>query len=110
MAPFAEQGGRPTDLARVNCTEACPADNAPGETGPRPRAKDGGDTMMEELIREFVADLASPWLFGLVALCLAVLGKSANWLVRQAVVLSERSGVPKTVIGASILLEVQELG
>lgn len=59
--------------------------------------------MMEELIRKFVEDLASPWLFGLIAACIAVLGKSADWLVGQAVVLSERSGVPKTVIGATVV-------
>ena len=34
---------------------------------------------------------------------LAVLGKAADWLVGEAVVLSERSGLPKVIIGATIV-------
>lgn len=34
---------------------------------------------------------------------IAVLGWSAEWLVREAVALSERSGVPKVVIGATVV-------
>lgn len=34
---------------------------------------------------------------------LAVLGKAADWLVGEAVVLSERSGLPKVIIGATVV-------
>ncbi len=42
-------------------------------------------------------------LFGLIAGSLAVLAKGADWLVKEAVVLSERSGLPKVVIGATVV-------
>lgn len=58
---------------------------------------------MEHLIDEFVKGLTSPVLFGLIAVCIGVLGKAADWLVREAVALSERWGVPKIVIGATII-------
>lgn len=58
---------------------------------------------MEELLKTWIAGL--PWsvLLGLIALCLAVLCKAANWLVQEAVALSERSGMSKSVIGATIV-------
>ncbi len=34
---------------------------------------------------------------------LALLGKAADWLVGEAVVLSERSGLPKVIIGATVV-------
>ena len=38
-----------------------------------------------------------------IAFSLAVLGKAADWLVDEAVALSERSGIPKVVIGATVV-------
>lgn len=58
---------------------------------------------MEETVHAFFEDCSSPVLFGIIAATLAVLGKSADWLVGEAVVLSERSGLPKVVIGATIV-------
>lgn len=66
---------------------------------------------MEQILQNFIERL--PWqstawvawatLFGLIAVCLAVLAKGADWLVNEAVVLSERSGLPKVVIGATVV-------
>jgi cation:H+ antiporter len=58
---------------------------------------------MEEALEHFLAGLHSGWLFVIIALALAVLGKAADWLVDEAVELSERSHIPKTVIGATIV-------
>ena len=38
-----------------------------------------------------------------IAVCLFALAKAANWLVEEAVTLSERSGIPKVVIGATVV-------
>lgn len=66
---------------------------------------------MEEFLEHFINGL--PWdsmtyvawfaLFGLIVTSLAVLGKGADWLVKEAVVLSELSGLSKVVIGATIV-------
>lgn len=66
---------------------------------------------MEQLLQSFIDNL--PWesaaaiawitLFGMIALCLLVLAKGADWLVKEAVVLSERSGISKVVIGATVV-------
>ncbi len=66
---------------------------------------------MEQHLQNFIDSL--PWestpalawiiLFGMIALCLMVLGKAADWLVKEAVVLSERSGISKVVIGATVV-------
>lgn len=58
---------------------------------------------MEESLRTFFGLCSLPVLFGIIAATIAVLGKSADWLVGEAVVLSERSGLPKVVIGATIV-------
>lgn len=58
---------------------------------------------MEQELHEFVAGLNGWLLFGLIVVCLAILGAAADWLVKEAVALSERSGVPKIVIGATIV-------
>lgn len=58
---------------------------------------------MEEFIEDTVQQLPAIWLLGLIGVCLAVLGKSADWLVKEAVALSERSRVPKVVIGATVV-------
>ena len=58
---------------------------------------------MEEAIHHFVADLHWTLLALVIAASLAVLGKAADWLVDEAVVLSERSRIPKAVVGATIV-------
>lgn len=58
---------------------------------------------MESLLEGYFKTLDWPWLLGAIIVCLAALGKSADWLVKEAVALSERSGVPKVIIGATIV-------
>ena len=67
---------------------------------------------MAELIQEQLGNYLPwherPWLawtilLGVIAISLAIIGKAADWLVEEAVALSERSGIPKVVIGATIV-------
>jgi cation:H+ antiporter len=58
---------------------------------------------VEEALRSLL-DKLDLWALGLVVIVgIAVLGWAAEWLVREAVALSERSGVPKVVIGATVV-------
>ncbi len=58
---------------------------------------------MEEALAHLLAQ--APWylLAGVIVVCLSLLAKGADWLVREAVTLSGRSGIPKVVIGATIV-------
>jgi cation:H+ antiporter len=58
---------------------------------------------MQEVLDQFIANLHGGLLALLIVVSLAVLAKAADWLVDEAVVLSERSGIPKVVIGATIV-------
>jgi cation:H+ antiporter len=58
---------------------------------------------MEDALEQFVANLHGGLLALLIVAALAVLAKAADWMVDGAVVLSERSGIPKVVIGATIV-------
>lgn len=58
---------------------------------------------MEVALEEFYAHQPG-WLLGIeIVVILGVLGKAADWLVGEAVVLSERSGLPKVIIGATVV-------
>lgn len=58
---------------------------------------------MEELLREYFATAPAFMLGIVIVVALFVLGKAADWLVDEAVSLSERSGIPKVVIGATVV-------
>lgn len=58
---------------------------------------------MEDWIEHVMASLHGGVLFLLIALMLYVLGKGADILIDEAVVLSEHWGVPKVLIGATIV-------
>lgn len=58
---------------------------------------------MEEAIEHLIRGLPSVLIFVVIAVSLGVLGKAADWLVDEAVVLSKRSGIPTTIIGATIV-------
>jgi cation:H+ antiporter len=58
---------------------------------------------MDEFLRELMSQFAWPLLGAVVVLSLAALGKGADWLVDEAVALSERSGIPKVIIGATVV-------
>jgi len=58
---------------------------------------------MEESLEHFFKNQTG-WLLAVeIIAILALLGKAADWLVGEAVVLSERSGLPKVIIGATIV-------
>ena len=58
---------------------------------------------MEDWIKHVMASLHGGVLFFLIALMLYVLGKGADILIDEAVILSEHWGVPKVLIGATIV-------
>ena len=58
---------------------------------------------MEEQLAHFLRDTAWPLLAVIIVLSLGLLGKAADWLVAYAVMLSEFSGIPKLVVGATIV-------
>ena len=58
---------------------------------------------MEQWITDLIGGLASPVLFLIIAVTLYTLGKGADWLVDEAVILSTRWGLGKAVIGATIV-------
>lgn len=58
---------------------------------------------MENGLESFFAELHWSALGAVILVSLYVLGKAADWLVDLAVDLSERSHIPKTVIGATIV-------
>ncbi len=58
---------------------------------------------MEEWLAEIVVVSSWPLLAGLIVLCLIVLAQGAGWLVDEAVTLSKRSGIPKVIIGATVV-------
>ena len=58
---------------------------------------------MEEFLTQFFSQLHGGLLALVIVVSLGVLGKAADWLVDEAVTLSERSGIPKAVIGATVV-------
>jgi cation:H+ antiporter len=58
---------------------------------------------MEELLNEWISGLNGFLLGGIIVICLGLLGRAADWLVNEAVKLSEYSGIPKIVVGATVV-------
>ncbi len=58
---------------------------------------------MDESLELFFSNQPSWALVVEIVAILVVLGKAADWLVGEAVVLSERSGLPKVIIGATVV-------
>ncbi|MBI3666805.1 MAG: sodium:calcium antiporter, partial [Acidobacteria bacterium] len=58
---------------------------------------------MEEALRHFYQQLHWSGLGLAILVSLTALAKAADWLVDEAVALSERSGLPKSIIGATIV-------
>jgi cation:H+ antiporter len=56
-----------------------------------------------EQLHDLLSRLNTPLILLVMTGTIAVLGKSADWLVGTAVALSERSGLPKAVIGATVV-------
>ena len=58
---------------------------------------------MEEWINHFIAGLPLFVILIIIAFTLYTIGKGADWLVEEAVTMSMRWGIPKTLIGATIV-------
>ena len=58
---------------------------------------------MEAWIHHIIQGLPLYALFAIIVVTLYTLGKGADWLVEEAVILSVRWGVPKVLIGATIV-------
>ncbi|EOD00596.1 calcium/sodium antiporter [Caldisalinibacter kiritimatiensis] len=58
---------------------------------------------MEAFIEGIVSELSLIALFAIIAITLYILSKGADLLVNEAVVLSEQMGIPKMIIGATIV-------
>lgn len=61
---------------------------------------------MEEQITRFfeaIAETHMAALLGVMVICIGVLGKSADWMVEKSVTLSLRTGMPKVIVGATIV-------
>jgi cation:H+ antiporter len=58
---------------------------------------------MEAFLQELFGGMNVLLLAGVIVVSILVLGKAADWLVDAAVSLSERSQIPKVVIGATVI-------
>ena len=58
---------------------------------------------MEQAFQSFLSETHWSLLTGVILVSLLILGKAADWLISAAVSLSERSRIPKVVIGATIV-------
>ncbi len=57
----------------------------------------------ETLLQQFVAELSTTTLLIIIAFCIALLSKGADWMIDGVVDLAERTGLPKIVIGATVV-------
>ena len=57
----------------------------------------------EKLLHDLVAGLPTYILFIIIAVCLMLLVKGADWMIDGAVALARRTGLPRIVIGATII-------
>lgn len=57
----------------------------------------------ETILQQFVAGLSTPVLLVIIAVCIALLSKGADWMIDGVVDLAERTGLPKIVIGATVV-------
>jgi len=57
----------------------------------------------ETLLQQFVAGFSTTTLLIIIAVCIALLSKGADWLIDGVVDLAQRTGLPKIVIGATVV-------
>ena len=57
----------------------------------------------EALLQQFVGGLSTPVLLVIIVACIALLSKGADWMIDGVVDLAERTGLPKIVIGATVV-------
>ena len=57
----------------------------------------------ETLLQQLVADLSTSTLLIIIVVCIALLSKGADWMIDGVVDLAQRTGLPKIVIGATVV-------
>ncbi|HYQ72944.1 MAG TPA: hypothetical protein VET88_13585, partial [Gammaproteobacteria bacterium] len=57
----------------------------------------------DAVLQAFVAELSIASLLGIVAVSIVLLSQGADWMVDGVVDLAERTGMPKIVIGATVV-------
>ena len=57
----------------------------------------------EKILQQFVAELSTLSLLLIIAVCIVLLSKGADWMIDGVVDLAERTGLPKIVIGATVV-------
>lgn len=57
----------------------------------------------EAILQQLVAGLSTPVLLVIIVVCIALLSKGADWMIDGVVDLAERTGLPKIVIGATVV-------
>jgi cation:H+ antiporter len=55
------------------------------------------------LLQELLGALSTSTLLLIIAVCIALLSKGADWMIDGVVALAERTGLPKIVIGATVV-------
>ncbi len=57
----------------------------------------------ETLIHNFIQGFSTIALFAIIGVCVAVLSKGSDWMIDGVVHLAERTGLPRIIIGATII-------
>jgi cation:H+ antiporter len=57
----------------------------------------------EAVLQSFVAELSTATLLGIIVVCIGLLSKGADWMIDGVVDLASRTGLPKIVIGATVV-------
>lgn len=57
----------------------------------------------EQLLVDLMADQSTLVLLGIIIVCIVLLSKGADWMIDGVVDLAERTGLPKIVIGATVV-------
>ncbi len=58
---------------------------------------------MEDLLTQAINPLSMPVLLGLIVLCIVILCKGADWMIDGVVELARMTGIPRIVVGATIV-------
>ena len=57
----------------------------------------------EAVLQQFTAELSTSTLLLIIVVCIVLLSKGADWMIDGVVSLAERTGLPKIVIGATVV-------
>lgn len=57
----------------------------------------------EAVLQQLIGGLSTPILLGIIVVCIVLLSYGADWMIDGVVALAERTGMPKIVIGATVV-------